>query len=57
MTTEYKVTSNRLGRKRGETLTADELGGANVAALVAGGHLQEVVPVKTTGHKATKQEG
>jgi hypothetical protein len=39
----YKVLSGRLvGHEPGDTVTEDELVGANVAALVAAGHLAAV---------------
>jgi hypothetical protein len=38
----YKVTSDRLaGHDRGATVTADDLEGVNVDALLQGGHLAE----------------
>lgn len=38
----YKVTSDRLaGHDRGSTVTADDLEGVNIDALVQGGHLAE----------------
>lgn len=49
----YLVTSDRLSRSKGETFSDDELSGTNVAALIAGGHLQEQ---KQTGQKATNNE-
>jgi hypothetical protein len=38
--TSYKVTSHKLaGHKHGDTVTEDDLPGANVPALIAAGHL------------------
>jgi hypothetical protein len=55
--TTYTVTSDRLSRPFGETFTFDELGEANIAALVAGGHLAPTRPTRKPGHPATdKQE-
>lgn len=36
----YSVLSDRLRWKRGTTLTATDLAGCNIAALVEGGHLR-----------------
>ena len=39
---KYKVNSNRIdGHKVGDFVTADDLQGCNMEALVAAGHLQE----------------
>jgi hypothetical protein len=38
----YRVTSDRQPWKRGAVLSADDLVGCNIAALVYGGHLQAV---------------
>jgi hypothetical protein len=52
----YKVTSNRLsGKKRGETVHADELVGVAIDALLAGGHL-ESVSVSTKKQDKKEQE-
>ena len=38
--TSYKVTSHKVaGHKHGDTVTEDDLPGANVPALIAAGHL------------------
>jgi hypothetical protein len=52
--TTYRVTSDRLSRKRGETFTDAELPGETIVSLVAGGHLQEQ---KETGPKAANKLG
>lgn len=52
--TTYKITSDNttLG-KNGETVTADDLAGLNVDALIAGGHL---APVSVTSRKTEKKD-
>lgn len=40
----YTVTSDRLAWAAGTVLTADELAGSNIGALVAAGHLAETDP-------------
>ena len=41
----YTVTSHKLvGHKHGDTVTDDDLKGANVSALIAAGHLAEAKP-------------
>lgn len=48
---QYKVTSTRLAQhKDGDTVSADDLAGANVEALLDGGHLAEI------GSKFTKKD-
>jgi hypothetical protein len=43
--TSYTVTSHNLaGHEHGDTVTDDDLEGANVAALIAGGHLTAAKP-------------
>ncbi len=43
--TSYTVTSHKLvGHKHGDTVTDDDLAGANVPALIAAGHLAEAKP-------------
>ncbi len=43
--TSYTVTSHNLaGHKHGDTVTDDDLEGANVSALIAGGHLTAAKP-------------
>lgn len=44
----WTVTSSSTvcGKTEGATLTEQDLAGCNIAALVAGGHLTETVPVK-----------
>lgn len=52
--TTYKVTSDRLqGKKRGETVHANDLVGVNVDALVAAGHVE---PVSASFKKQDKKE-
>lgn len=50
----YKITSIKtsLG-KQGETVTADDLAGLNVDALVSAGHLE---PVSISSKKSDKKE-
>lgn len=44
----YKVTSDRLADKnRGETVSDSDLAGANVEALIAGGHIEPVASRRT----------
>ncbi len=51
----YKVTSHKLaGYKHGDTVTADDLQGANVPALIAGGHL--AAATTKNSRKADNQE-
>lgn len=38
----YRVTSERLRWPLGEIITADDLAGSNIGALLAAGHLAEV---------------
>jgi len=46
--TKYTVTSHRLaGHELGDTVTDDDLKGANVPALIAGGHLTADEPKKS----------
>lgn len=60
----YKVTSGRgvCGKKQGETLTSQELedAGANIEALVSGGHIvkqtNSVKPAQEGAKKTTWQE-
>lgn len=41
MMATYKVTSDRLaGKKRGATVSESDLAGSDVAALIAGGHIE-----------------
>jgi len=48
---QFKVTSTRLsGHKEGDTVSEDDLAGANVEALLDGGHLAEI------GSKFIKKE-
>ena len=50
----YTVTSHKLaGHEHGDTVTDDDLEGANVPALIAAGHLAEAKP-KNSG-KADKE--
>lgn len=50
----YRITSDNttLG-KHGETVTADNLAGLNVDALIAGGHIE---PVSVGSRKSDKKE-
>ncbi|MGB1506454.1 MAG: hypothetical protein ACPHDT_13305 [Acidimicrobiales bacterium] len=42
---KYTVTSDRIaGHAQGDTVTDDDLEGANVPALIAAGHLAEAKP-------------
>ena len=51
----YKVTSHKLaGYKHGDTVTEDDLEGANVPALIAGGHL--AAATTKNSRKADNQE-
>lgn len=51
----YKVTSHKLaGYKHGDTVTADDLQGANVPALIAGVHL--AAATTKNSRKADNQE-
>jgi hypothetical protein len=48
--TRYKVTQSLVGMHAGQVVTAAELAGCNIAALVEGGHLTVVTdsePVRT----------
>jgi hypothetical protein len=43
----YKVVSNRVsGKKAGESITDEELGGVNVEALIEAGHLAPAIAKK-----------
>jgi len=43
--TSYTVTSHKVaGHEHGDTVNDDDLEGANVPALIAGGHLAEAKP-------------
>ena len=51
---KYTVTSDRVaGHASGDTVTDDDLEGANIAALVAGGHL---TPVETKSRRKAQAE-
>ena len=50
----YTVTSHRLaGHEQGDVVSDDDMAHANVAALIAGGHLTEAKP--KTSRKADKE--
>ena len=52
--TTYTVTSHKLaGHQQGDVVSDDDLAHANVAALIAGGHLAEAKP--KTSRKADKE--
>lgn len=52
--TKYKVTSRRVaGRSIGDELTAADLAGVNIDALVAAGHVKPVADLKSTKKKDT----
>jgi len=52
--TKYKVSSRRLaGRSIGDELTAADLAGVNIDALVAAGHVKPVADLKSTKKKDT----
>ena len=52
--TKYKVSSRRVaGRSIGDELTAAELAGVNIDALVAAGHVKPVADLKSTKKKDT----
>jgi len=53
--TSYTVTSHNLvGHEHGDTVTDDDLAGANVPALIAAGHLAEAKP-KNSSRKANPE--
>ena len=42
---KYEVTSDNLtGHKKGDSVTAKQLAGANIEALIQGGHIKETNP-------------
>ena len=52
--TSYTVTSHKLaGYEKGDVVSDDDMAHANVAALIAGGHLTEAKP--KTSRKADKE--
>ena len=52
--TKYKVSSRRVaGRSIGYELTAADLAGVNIDALVAAGHVKPVADLKSTKKKDT----
>jgi len=52
--TSYTVTSHKVaGHEHGDTVNDDDLEGANVPALIAGGHLAEAKPKNS--RKADKE--
>jgi len=47
MTEKYEVVSDNLANhKKGDTVSAKQLPGANIAALIEGGHLKDNNPKK-----------
>ena len=52
--TKYTVTSHKIaGHEQGDVVSDDDMAHANVAALIAGGHLTEAKP--KTSRKADKE--
>lgn len=58
MSQRYTVLSARLaGHDQGDVITASQLDGTNVEALVAGGHLEPVKPAAKKAAAKKKGEG
>lgn len=51
--TMYKVLSdNFAGHKQGDTISADDLAGANIEALIEGGHISKAAASKKKDEEA-----
>lgn len=55
---KYQINSDRIaGHNRGDVVDADDLGSANIDALVAAGHLVEQATPKRAKTDTTDNEG
>jgi hypothetical protein len=54
---QYRITSDRLTLgKKDDLISEDKLEGANIDALISGGHLELVKTAATTNNKNTEEK-